>query len=68
MSSPLEVERAKASFDVRQMTYLLEGGEKRCKRKEKIRKYVEEDPVFRNGKPLFSYLLLCLFCFFFSVR
>merc|ERR1712137_102811 len=30
------------------MTYFLEGGEKKCKRREKVRKYVEEDPVFRN--------------------
>ena len=48
-ASPLEKERKQASFDVRSMTYLLEGGEEKCKRREKVRKYVEEDPVFRNG-------------------
>uniref|UniRef100_A0A7S4IFR4 Acyl-coenzyme A oxidase n=1 Tax=Vannella robusta TaxID=1487602 RepID=A0A7S4IFR4_9EUKA len=47
-ASPLEKERKQASFDVRSMTYLLEGGEEKCKRREKVRKYVEEDPVFRN--------------------
>lgn len=56
MPSPLDDERKRASFDARTMTYFLEGGKEKCLRKEKIRKYVEDDPIFRNG--IYTYNLL----------
>ncbi|KAI8888264.1 acyl-CoA oxidase [Backusella circina FSU 941] len=39
-------ERAKAAFDIRQMTYLLDGGQKVTELKEKIMQELERDPKF----------------------
>eukprot|EP01121_Diplochlamys_sp_Union-15-3_P005599 TRINITY_DN1592_c0_g1_i1.p1 TRINITY_DN1592_c0_g1~~TRINITY_DN1592_c0_g1_i1.p1 ORF type:complete len:702 (-),score=118.60 TRINITY_DN1592_c0_g1_i1:21-2126(-) len=44
----LEGERKKASFNVRELTYLLDGGESATKAREIIMKELERDPVFTN--------------------
>ena len=46
----LKYERERATFEPRSLTYFLDGGEKVTKRKEKARKYIEDDPIFRNGE------------------
>ncbi|KAF9332030.1 fatty-acyl coenzyme A oxidase [Podila minutissima] len=48
--SPVESmteEREKATFDVREMTYFLDGGEKNTKIREKFMMELERDPTFR---------------------
>ncbi|KAG0026414.1 fatty-acyl coenzyme A oxidase [Podila clonocystis] len=40
-------EREKATFDVREMTYFLDGGEKNTKIREKFMMELERDPTFR---------------------
>ncbi|CEJ01590.1 Putative Acyl-coenzyme A oxidase [Rhizopus microsporus] len=40
-------ERAKAAFDIRSLTYLLDGGEKNTFLKEKIMQELERDPLFK---------------------
>ncbi|ORZ09201.1 acyl-CoA dehydrogenase/oxidase C-terminal [Absidia repens] len=40
-------ERAKASFNIRDMTYLLDGGEKSTSLKEKFMMELERDPLFK---------------------
>ncbi|KAF9991889.1 fatty-acyl coenzyme A oxidase [Entomortierella chlamydospora] len=40
-------ERVKATFDVREMTYFLDGGEKNTKIREKFMLELERDPTFR---------------------
>eukprot|EP00434_Breviolum_minutum_P039161 symbB.v1.2.034764.t2/scaffold4548.1/size38217/1 len=49
MSAFLEAERARASFAVRELTYFLDGGQKRTLQREKIETLVESDPVFANS-------------------
>lgn len=47
--NPLLVrEREKASFDVRSMTYLLDGSKERTELKERIAKLIESDDILRN--------------------
>jgi hypothetical protein len=52
-ASPLDAERKQASFDIRELTYILDGGEEATKRKELIRREVETDPIL--AKSLESY-------------
>lgn len=40
-------ERVKATFDVRELTYFLDGGEKFTKIREKFMMELERDPTFR---------------------
>ncbi|KAI9241215.1 MAG: acyl-CoA dehydrogenase/oxidase C-terminal [Podila humilis] len=40
-------EREKATFDIREMTYFLDGGEKNTKIREKFMMELERDPTFR---------------------
>ncbi|KAF9330632.1 fatty-acyl coenzyme A oxidase, partial [Linnemannia elongata] len=40
-------EREKATFDVRELTYFLDGGEKFTKIREKFMMELERDPTFR---------------------
>lgn len=47
--SPLEIERAGASFPVREMTYLLRGGKSATERHEMLEAAVEREPVFANS-------------------
>jgi acyl-CoA oxidase len=49
MTNLLEAERAQASFDVRQLTFLLDGGQKRTEERERVEVLVEADPVFANA-------------------
>eukprot|EP00439_Symbiodinium_sp_Y106_P012338 s4581_g1.t2 len=42
-------ERARASFDSRELTYVLEGGKENTLRREKVEALVEADPVFENS-------------------
>ncbi|CAE7824648.1 ACOX1 [Symbiodinium sp. CCMP2592] len=42
-------ERARASFDPRELTYVLEGGKENTLRREKVEALVEADPVFDNS-------------------
>lgn len=65
MESPLSIERKNASFDPREMTYLLYGGEKRVLQIEKVKRYVEEDPVFRNGIYFLTLFSLSTYLFLF---
>jgi len=46
-------ERKKATFPVRQMTYLLDGGQQQTEKIEKIRKRVEAEPMFSKDKDYF---------------
>lgn len=48
MSAFLETERERASFDVRQMTYLLDGARSKTEERERLEEIVEADPVFAN--------------------
>lgn len=41
-----QLERQRATFNVRSMTYILDGGKERTQRKEKIRDIIQSDPVF----------------------
>ncbi|CEI88092.1 Putative Acyl-coenzyme A oxidase [Rhizopus microsporus] len=50
MPSPVESmneERAKASFSIRELTYLLDGGEKSTLLKERFMQEFERDPLFK---------------------
>ncbi|ORE14203.1 acyl-CoA oxidase [Rhizopus microsporus] len=50
MPSPVESmneERAKASFSIRELTYLLDGGEKNTLLKERFMQEFERDPLFK---------------------
>ncbi|CAK9057637.1 A chain [Durusdinium trenchii] len=49
MASFLEEERARASFDIREMTFFLDGGQERTKRREDVEALVESDPIFSNS-------------------
>eukprot|EP01120_Amphizonella_sp_Union-15-10_P016186 TRINITY_DN8453_c0_g1_i1.p1 TRINITY_DN8453_c0_g1~~TRINITY_DN8453_c0_g1_i1.p1 ORF type:complete len:652 (-),score=118.79 TRINITY_DN8453_c0_g1_i1:70-2025(-) len=49
----LDTER-NASFDVRQLTYYLNGGEEKTKRKEELTKLFESEPVFRRDDVYFN--------------
>jgi len=51
--SELDQERARASFPTRQLTYFLDGGHEKTEKKERIRKLVEEDPVFEKKSKYF---------------
>lgn len=44
----LELERSKASFPVREMTYLLYGGKEKTEKREKIQRLMENEEVFRS--------------------
>eukprot|EP01118_Nematostelium_gracile_P014776 TRINITY_DN5834_c0_g1_i3.p1 TRINITY_DN5834_c0_g1~~TRINITY_DN5834_c0_g1_i3.p1 ORF type:complete len:661 (+),score=163.65 TRINITY_DN5834_c0_g1_i3:142-2124(+) len=44
----LEEERNRASFNVRDMVYLLDGGRAEAERKEKLRKLIDDDPEIRD--------------------
>lgn len=46
--SDLELERKRASFPTRQMSFVLFGGESRLQRREAIRKRIQSDPAFDN--------------------
>mmetsp|Transcript_44772 Transcript_44772/g.97463 ORF Transcript_44772/g.97463 Transcript_44772/m.97463 type:complete len:678 (-) Transcript_44772:354-2387(-) len=48
-ASTLEAERQRASFPVRELTYLLHRGREVTERNEKLQKIVEADPVFDNS-------------------
>lgn len=50
----LVAERAKASFNSREMTYFLDGGEERTARYERIRSLVIQDPVFSRADAHFG--------------
>ena len=45
----LQEERNKATFPVRDMSTLWYGGEENLQRWERVRKIVEDDPIFRHG-------------------
>jgi len=53
MPSPLDAERARASFNVRQLTHILDGGRQRTDARERLEAIVETDPVFSKSD-LFS--------------
>jgi hypothetical protein len=53
---PLDEERKNASFNIKHMTYLLDGGKDETERKERIRKIVESDPIFDNSN-MYSFSL-----------
>jgi acyl-CoA oxidase len=44
----LSMERKRSSFSVRDMTYILDGGEAKTKKNEEIYKLVENNPILRN--------------------
>lgn len=46
---PLDAERKQASFDIRELTYVLDGSEDATKRKELIRREVESDPILAKS-------------------
>eukprot|EP01097_Dermamoeba_algensis_P006577 TRINITY_DN4114_c0_g1_i1.p1 TRINITY_DN4114_c0_g1~~TRINITY_DN4114_c0_g1_i1.p1 ORF type:complete len:678 (+),score=189.18 TRINITY_DN4114_c0_g1_i1:51-2084(+) len=48
-SRKIHEERQKISFNVRQLTYLLDGGEKITALKEQIAKEIEQDPILNEG-------------------
>lgn len=43
----MDEERAKANFNIREMTYLLDGGEKSTSLKERFMAELERDPLFK---------------------
>ncbi len=61
-------ERQRASFDVRQLTYLLYGGEKNTKKLERIAKICEEDPVFNKQDRVNTHNPFWFICLFDSVH
>eukprot|EP00698_Gefionella_okellyi_P004148 TRINITY_DN13873_c0_g1_i1.p1 TRINITY_DN13873_c0_g1~~TRINITY_DN13873_c0_g1_i1.p1 ORF type:complete len:679 (+),score=159.60 TRINITY_DN13873_c0_g1_i1:50-2038(+) len=48
MAGELVAERKSASFDIRELTYLLGGGKERVERREYLQDIVAKDPVFRK--------------------
>jgi hypothetical protein len=49
----LEEERAKGNFDVRKLTYLLDGGEKYTRLKESVFLLLERDSIMNEGLKVF---------------
>lgn len=43
----MDEERAKANFNIRELTYLLDGGEKSTSLKERFMAELERDPLFK---------------------
>ncbi len=48
MRASMAAERAKADFNIREMTYFLDGGKKKTELIEKIMEDLERDPAFSN--------------------
>jgi len=48
----LATERARPSFDVTEMTYLLRGGQKKTERKRELQNMIASDPVFHKDQHL----------------
>lgn len=53
MNPDLKRERKGASFDVRLMTHLLDGGAEETARRERFQKLVADEPVFANDDKYF---------------
>ena len=53
MNPDLRRERKGASFDVRSMTYLLDGGAEETAKRQRYQKLVADEPVFANNDKYF---------------